>query len=78
MRNQRRVAGKVPFKGVWIDRKNLRFRASITVDGVSRKLGSFRTAEDAALAYDDAATKIFGEFACTNKSLGLIQVKASA
>jgi hypothetical protein len=35
-------------------------------------VGSFRSAEEAASAYDEAASMHFGEFARTNKSLGLL------
>lgn len=44
-----------------------KFRAKITVKGVSRHLGVFGTAEEAAAAYDQASVEIFGEaFAWTN------------
>lgn len=43
-----------------------RFRARIAVNGEQRHLGYFDTAEDAALAYDAAATTLYGAFAWTN------------
>ena len=43
--------------------------------GKSRWLGSFDTAEDAARAYDEVMVKEFGEFARTNKSMGLLGEK---
>jgi hypothetical protein len=57
----------VPYKGVdYIKRKN-RFRARITVDGATLTIGaSFKTAEDAARAYNEQALKYFGEFAHLN------------
>ncbi len=43
-----------------------KFRARITMHGVEKYLGRFDNAEDAAMAYDDAAHKLFGEFAVFN------------
>ena len=42
--------------------------AKITVDGKQRYLGSFKDLKLAALAYDEAARSLFGEFAHTNFS----------
>ena len=61
MRN-RKTSG---FKGV---SKTLsgKYRARITVDRKEIHLGSFNTKEDAAKAYNDAATKYYGTFAKLN------------
>ena len=58
------------FKGVL--RRDGSFSASIRDHGKRIHLGSFRTGKEAAEAYDAAATALFGEFAKTNKALGLL------
>jgi hypothetical protein len=58
------------FKGVSAESK--RWRAEVRVNYKSIYLGSFSCREDAARAYDHAAIRYFGEFACTNTSLGLV------
>lgn len=58
------------YKGVAKNYK--KFSAKIRVSGKTLHLGSFNTPEEAALVYDQAATKHFGEFALTNRKLGLI------
>jgi hypothetical protein len=60
---------KSGFRGV-NSRSNSRYEAQI---GYKRTfLGSFRTAKEAALAFDRAAIKLYGEHAITNKKLGLL------
>jgi hypothetical protein len=61
---------KTGFKGVTIG--NRAFVASIAINKRAVYLGTFRTAIEAALSYDAAAVAHFGEFACTNASLGLL------
>lgn len=41
--------------------------ARIKVNGVSKHIGSFKTLEDAALAYNEWAVKLHGEFAVLNE-----------
>ena len=43
-----------------------RWRASIRIDGKLMHLGMFSSPFRAAIAYDEAAVKHWGEFACTN------------
>jgi hypothetical protein len=63
------------YKGVtWVAKRN-RWMAQIKrTDGTHICLGYFRPDDEisAALAYDEAATKYFGEFARTNASMGLL------
>jgi len=66
--NQRRlhrdnVSG---FKGVSIEKRTGKWRARIMVEGRDISLGQFDSIEAAAAAYDIAARKLSGEFACTN------------
>lgn len=61
--------GVSPFKGVryrpdMVRRK--RWQALIHTNGRGRSLGTFRTQIEAALAYDDAAIELRGEFALLN------------
>ena len=53
-------------KGVYFHKKDKKFRATIHQKNNSIHLGSFETKEEAALAYNKAAKKYFGEFACLN------------
>lgn len=61
-RGQTRSASK--YKGVYKNKN--KWYAQIRVDGDRYSLGSFDNEEDAAKAYDKAATDLHGEFAKTN------------
>lgn len=69
-----RRGAKVPYKGVTLvpTLKKKPFRALIISNGERTDLGYYATPEDAAKAYDKAATRLHGEFALTNATLGLI------
>lgn len=56
--------GASGYKGV--SRDGRRFRVRIVIEGVEKLLGRFDTAEQGALAYDEAAHDLFGEFAWLN------------
>jgi len=50
-------------KGIKLSRSGKRYGARITHRGLSVYLGSFQTIEDAKHAYQEAADRLFGEFA---------------
>jgi hypothetical protein len=54
------------FKGVFAQRNGYGFMARIVVNKRPVYLGNFKMPEDAALAYDIAASREFGEFANLN------------
>ncbi|KKR95846.1 MAG: Pathogenesis-related transcriptional factor and ERF protein [Candidatus Uhrbacteria bacterium GW2011_GWF2_41_16] len=54
------------YKGVcWCNRRK-KWRASIKYNGIYKHLGYFKTEEDAAKTYDEAAKKYHGEFGVLN------------
>lgn len=61
------------YKGVSWSKRHLKWRARIERDGKQVGLGYFSNEADAARAYDTAAISNYGEFALTNKQLGLLQ-----
>lgn len=66
--NRRKRVSSAAFKGVV--RKATRWNAYITIDARTVNLGSFESDVDAALAYDRAAVKHFGQFAKLNFTNG--------
>lgn len=59
-------------KGVCWHKKHRRWRAAVYINNKSNHLGEFITKEEAGKAYDAAAIITFGEFALTNKIMGLL------
>lgn len=66
MRNRRKSkSGAADYKGVWTERDG-RIKACIRVEGRTIHLGTHVSQEAAAMAYDEAARRLFGEFARLN------------
>lgn len=59
-------------KGVHYRKAQQKYVAGITFEKKFVYLGFFKTAEEAARAYDSKAIELFGEFAMTNEKLGLL------
>ncbi|MBX9583676.1 MAG: HNH endonuclease [Gemmataceae bacterium] len=69
--NGRKARGKSSrFKGVSFHKRHKRWRAYITVHQQEQHLGWFGDEEAAALAYNRAAVRLFGEFARLNRVEG--------
>jgi hypothetical protein len=54
------------YKGVYLHKSSLKWQARIMFEKKRRYLGYFNNEIDAAKAYDEAAKKYHGEFACLN------------
>jgi hypothetical protein len=55
------------FKGVYLDKRVNRFVAQISINGKRTHIGSFKTAIEAAIAYNEKAKTEYGKFANLNK-----------
>jgi hypothetical protein len=77
-RNRRPLKTKVGhsgFKGVKWNKARNKYVASIWFQGKAVQLKYCETAREAATVYDYVARRVFGEFALTNKHLGLMNQK---
>ena len=63
---EKHAEGSSIFKGVHFDKGTRKWRARISPNRKSVHLGLFKTEEEAAKAYDNAAKEFFGEYACLN------------
>ena len=58
---------KSGYKGVCWDKSRGRWIASIGIGGKAKRLGTYRTREEAAAAYAEAAKRLHGDFANTGR-----------
>ena len=68
MCNRRKYSGTrhSRHKGIYWKEKVRKWQAMITFEKKTKSLGYFKNEIDAARAYDEAAKKYHGEFACLN------------
>lgn len=60
------VNSKTLHKGVYWDKSHNCFKVQICTSGHQKHIGHFKSIEDAAKAYDEAAKRLHGEFAHLN------------
>lgn len=60
------------FKGVSYDKSRQNWQAYVTTNGKRINIGRFSSERKAAIAYDIVAQQMHGEFALTNRKLGLL------
>jgi len=65
--NKRSKNGTSKYKGVHLRNGSKKWRSSIRVSKKLIDLGCFTSETEAAIAYNTAAIKYFGEFACLNE-----------
>ena len=63
---KKRKKGTSEYKGVYFEKFSKKWRAEITFNNKTIKLGRFLNEKDAALAYDEAALFYFKEFSSLN------------
>ena len=61
------------YKGVTWHRRDKKWVARVNFEGKVYSCGYFDNEVDGAKAYDDKIVELFGEYATTNKSLGLLE-----
>lgn len=60
------ISGKSKYKGVSWSKAHKLWLAQIAVNGKNKNLGRFKTEEEAALKYNEAAIELHKEFAYIN------------
>ena len=66
LRNSRSFRGASQYKGVSWNIRKKKWEARIRDGQVHRGLGNYSNESEAARAYDRAALRLYGEFACLN------------
>ena len=67
-RNKRKhIPSASGYKGAYFDKRCNLFQALIRLDGKSKSLGYYKTAKEAAKAYNNAAYEAWGQYAHLNK-----------
>lgn len=66
MNSYKQKTNKAGYKGVYFYKRDKKYRAQIVINGTGMCIGSFKTPEDAAEAYNKKAIELFGEYACLN------------
>jgi hypothetical protein len=64
--SHRRSDNKSGYKGVHYRKDRGTYSAEICKDGIKTRLGCYKTAKQAALAYNTAAKELFGQYAWLN------------
>lgn len=54
------------YKGVVFEKRRNRWVAQIGINGKNKQLGRYKTAKEAAIAYNSASASIYGEYAYCN------------
>lgn len=67
-----RSSSRTGFKGVCFERFTNKYKVQIVHNGKNINLGRYLTARQAAEVYDNKAIELFGQYAKTNKMLGLL------
>ena len=71
MNNQKQKNCTSIYKGVYFFKRDKKWMAHIELNGKQTYLGTFSSEVDAALAYNEKAIELFGEFANLNKPLAI-------
>lgn len=69
---QKNLLKQKTLEGVFYLHSNNKYIATVSKDNIEFKLGTYRTQEEAGMAYDKAAIELYGDDVLTNKKKGLI------